>query len=898
MGTGRQPGLDRYRAKRRFDVSPEPRGAERRTQGDAFVVQKHAARRLHYDLRLELDGVMLSWAVTRGPSLVPGEKRLAMHVEDHPIEYNEFEGTIPPGQYGAGTVMIWDRGHWFPEGDPRKGYAKGHLDFELQGEKLKGRWHLVRMRKREGERGDPWLLIKSDDDAAETSDDGDILDDEPLSVASGRNMEEIAAGKTARRRPAKAATKKAAKKAAKKVPRKSASKKVAAAKKKVAKGTKAKQTAHTVRRAAATSAALRQAPAPRRRRAAEDREFVAPCLAKLTAHAPESDAWVHEIKFDGYRMQARLADGEVTLRTRTGLDWTERFQPIADALTPLAAKDAIIDGEIVVETAEGVSNFSALQEALRSGHSEKFVFYAFDLLQLDGDDLRARPLLERKERLQALLAKLSKNGRNGKVRFSEHFTEAGPLLLEHACRMGLEGIVSKRADTPYRSGRTDDWLKTKCSSRQEFVIAGFVPASNDARAVGALVLGYYGAGALLYAGRTGTGFTRASARTLYRSLSPLTVSKPPFGAMPAEERRARRAIWVEPQLVAEVDVRGWTHAGRVRQAAFKGLREDKDPREVVREEADMPAEKSPGNNRAEAPTVARKGKQAVVDVPLTHPDRVYWEDAGVTKQDLADYYTQVWDWIAPHVTGRVLSLVRCPEGAAKHCFFQKHAFAGLDGTRLTLISEDGDKVIAIDSLDGLMAFVQAGVLEIHVRGSRIDHLDAADRLVFDLDPGPDTGWDAVKEAAREVRARLEKLGLDSYLKTTGGKGLHVVVPIEPTRWDEAKAFARGFATAIAKDDPERYLATAAKKARTGRIFVDYLRNSREATAIAPYSTRARPGATVSVPIAWSELASLSAPNTYSVRNVLERLKRLKSDPWAGIGEQRQKLPQPPKMRER
>jgi bifunctional non-homologous end joining protein LigD len=904
----RETGLERYQAKRRFDASPEPRGRRGAAAGNAYVVQKHAARRLHYDLRLELEGVMLSWAVTRGPSLVPGDKRLAMHVEDHPIDYNAFEGTIPEGQYGAGTVMIWDRGSWFPEGDARKAYKKGHLDFRLEGEKLSGSWHLVRMRKREGERGDPWLLIKSDDEAARAKDAPDILEELPLSVTSGRDMDAIAAGKRAVKRsasPLRAAkfaskTRKAAVKKSAGTTAPKAAKNKESPPRKATKGARRAlavqetlktmtpgASASSARAKKATARANNDAKSPRRAKAAPVPDFVAPCLARLSEAAPDSGAWVHEVKFDGYRMQARLADGEVRLRTRTGLDWTQRFQPIADALQQLAGHNALIDGEIVVEAADGVSSFSALQEELKSGSGERFVFYVFDLLHLDGRDLREMTLIERTRLLENLLRPLPSDG---KVRLSAHFEIAGSQLLEHACRMRLEGIICKRRDAPYRSGRTGDWLKVKCSDRQEFVIAGFVPATNDRKAVGSLVLGYYENGTFTYAGRAGTGFTHAGGRALWKQLAPLTVAKVPFATMPADERRARRATWVAPRLVAEVEVRGWTHGGRVRHAAFKGLREDKDPTEVVREEAAMAATASPKKGSAARNVVSSARERPRPSAHLTNPNRVYWEDVELTKQGLADYYTQVWDWIAPHITGRVLSLVRCPEGAGKQCFFQKHASAGLDGKRLRLVSDEGDEVIAIDSLDGLLALVQAGVLEIHVRGSRIEHLGAADRIVFDLDPGPGVEWADIKRAARDVRARLQAMELESYLKTTGGKGLHVVVPIAPTPWDEVKAFARHLATAMAADEPDRYIAVATKKARSGRIFVDYLRNSREATAIAPYSTRARPGATVSVPITWSELGALSAPNRFTVGNLMQRLGRLKRDPWAGILQAKQPLP--------
>jgi bifunctional non-homologous end joining protein LigD len=890
-------GLKEYKKKRNFGATPEPEGEVKKATGNSFVIQKHAASRLHYDFRLEMEGVLRSWAVPKGPSLDPGEKRLAVHVEDHPIEYNTFEGTIPKGQYGGGTVMIWDRGQWFPEGDARAAYKKGHLDFRLEGEKLHGSWHLVRMRRREGERQDPWLLIKAGDAAGRTADDPNILEEQPLSAATGRSMDEITAGKPVRKKSARATTPAAAvwqsnrpeaKKAtetrieakpaarAREPKARSAGNKNGAAKKKA--------------RAKASPDGLPINGAPR----APLPDFVPPCLTVLSASAPDAANWVHEIKFDGYRIQARLAGGDVQLKTRRGLDWTEKFRTIADALPALPSDEALIDGEIVVEDEEGHSSFSALQEELKAG-GDNFVFYAFDLLHLDGRDLRAAPLLQRKAALQELMAGLSPKG---PVRFSEQFEVEGSVLLKHACDMHLEGIISKLADAPYRSGRSGDWIKTKCSDRQEFVVVGYAPSTNDAHAVGALILGYYEDGLLRYAGRVGTGFTHTSSREMWAKLAPLHTAKSPFKPLPVEERR-RPGRWVEPRLVAEIDFRGWTHGMRLRHPSFKGVREDKLATEVVRESklmaAAATASPAPRRKRAPATNTARPNAPPAVGgsakARLTNPDRVYWKDVALTKQGLADYYAEVWDWIAPHVTGRALSLVRCPEGTVGQCFFQKHASAGLDGKRLRLVPEDDDHVITIDDLEGLLSLVQAGVLEIHVRGSTAERLDAANRIVFDLDPSPEVGWPEVVRATREVRERLEALGLVSYLKTTGGKGLHVVVPIEYAEWEKVKAFTRAVAYQMASDSPTRYIATASKKERTGRIFVDYLRNSREATAICAYSTRAREGATVSVPISWTELGSLGVPNRYTVGNLMKRLRSIKKDPWADIGKEKQRLPE-------
>ena len=846
--------LRTYRAKRSFGATAEPKGKVARRRGRAFVIQKHAARRLHYDLRLELDGVMKSWAVTRGPSLVPGEKRLAVEVEDHPVEYNKFEGTIPQGEYGGGTVMIWDRGSWEPQGDPHEGLEKGHLAFMLDGEKLHGGWHLVRMHRRPGETRNNWLLIKQHDDFARSARDKDILVEQPLSVASGRSMDEIAAG------------------TAKKTAKKAKAAKSAARREKAAMAAILRRTANAIgaNRAAAGHGAL-----PR---------FVEPCLGTLTEKAPDSSNWIHEIKFDGYRIQARLERGKVTLLTRRGLDWTDKFPTIAKAIARLPADTALIDGELVSEGSDGISSFSLLQEDLKNNRHDRMAFYAFDLMLLDGADLRPLPLVERKAALEKLLRKLPKGA---PLRFSESLTEPGSVLFKHACKMGLEGIMSKLADAPYHSGRGHDWLKTKCSDRQELVIAGFVPSTADAHSVGALVLGYYSRGSLVYAGRTGTGFTHAVARDLYRKLNAMRTDRSPLDSVPKEERGVRGPVWVTPKLVAEVEFRGWTHGNRVRQASFQGLREDKPAKDVVREVTSMAAGT---RTAAKHSAPVRKTPVTVAGITLSHPDRVYWADVGVTKHDLAEFYAGIWDWVRPHLVGRPIALLRCPEGAEGQCFFQKHASAGIGSEHLHQVAEKGTKIISIDDLSGLISLVQAGVLEVHVRGSTIEHLDQADRLVFDLDPGPGTSWNDIVKAARDVRERLAALKLRSFVKTTGGNGLHVVVPVKPTPWADAKNFCLALASIMAADAPNRYTATAGKSRRGGRIFIDYLRNSREATAVAPYSTRARPGAPVSVPVDWSELGSLKSANQYTVLNVPARLARLRENPWAGIGRIKQALP--------
>jgi bifunctional non-homologous end joining protein LigD len=866
------------------------------------VIQKHAARRLHYDLRLELDGVMKSWAITRGPSLVPGEKRLAVHVEDHPIEYNRFEGNIPAGQYGAGTVMVWDRGRWIPEGDPHEGYAKGHLRFRLEGERLRGGWHLVRMRQRKGERNELWLLIKAHDEAARSPDARDILEEETRSVVTGRTMEEIAAN-----RPARTRTRKAGNSAsrARKPRRMPARKSKAHGAKRSAKhaARQRKSTAHSKSEAEGVSEAhripgARPAPLP---------DFVEPCLASLQHHPPAGSAWVHEIKFDGYRLLAWLKRGTVKLFTRRGLDWTAKFEPIAAAIAAAPATQAFIDGEVVVEGDNGVSSFSALQEALSAGRTERLVYYAFDLLHLDGYDLTASPLLARKGALQHLVARLHRPF----IRLSEHFEEDGAVLLEHVCRLKLEGIVSKRRDAPYRSGRCNDWIKTKCSDSQEFVIAGYGPSTALDRSVGSLVLGYYSDGVLRYAGRAGTGFTRRAAQDLWRRLEPLRRERTPFATLPPQEK-GRPVRWVRPALVAEINFRGWTADGIVRHAVFKGLREDKPAVEVEREVPSPLPAASAGRSRASrqgraaarAPRTAasarspaprsssgQKSKRSVPAARLTHPDRVYWPDIGLTKQALAEYYAEIWDWIAPHLVGRPLTLVRCPDGITGPCFYQKHVWAGLELVRIhRVVDATQGEVFAIEDLEGLLALVQVGVLEIHVWGSRITDLEHCDRLVFDLDPAPQVAWTAVVEAAREVRARLEAIGVASFVKTSGGKGLHVVVPIRGVPWEEAKRFTQAIAHSMASDSPGRYVATMAKSKRTGRIFVDYLRNGRGATSVVAYSTRARAGAPVSAPVRWDELKPELTADHFNVANMLQRLARLRRDPWADFTRLKQTLP--------
>ncbi|WP_411034283.1 DNA ligase D [Shinella sp. BYT-45] len=837
--------LETYRQKRDFRATSEPKGRKARKGGHSFVVQKHDATRLHYDFRLEMDGVLKSWAVTRGPSLVPSEKRLAVHVEDHPLAYGDFEGTIPKGEYGGGTVIVWDRGTWKPLGDAAKAYAKGHLEFELDGEKLRGRWHLVRMHGKPGEKRENWLLIKGDDEFAVAEGEDDLLEEQPQSVKTGRGIEDVAgeapgwSSKTGRIRKSPAG------------------KKTTGRKKAEAEGEEA------------------EVPDPSGIKGARKGglpDFLPPTLATLAAAPPAGGRWLHEIKFDGYRLQARIEAGRVKLLTRSGLDWTKKFgRDVIGALGALPVGTALIDGELVVESGFGASDFSALQADLSDGRDDRFVFYVFDLLHLDGYDLTRLPLEERKSLLERLVP-----GTDGILRYSHHFDENGALVLRHACRLSLEGVVSKLRDAPYRAGRSKGWIKSKCSARQEFVIGGFMPSSVSRRAIGSLVLGVFRNGKLDPVGRVGTGFSVPVATDLFQRLNRMRTDESPFGRrLTAEEGRQVR--YVRPELVAEVEFRAWTADGHLRHASFRGLREDKPATEVV---AEVPRSKTT------AKAAPRPEKPPRRTVRLTHPDRVYWPDEGVTKEGLADYYTEVWRYIAPHIVGRPLALLRAPGGVGGQSFFQKHAWNGIN-PNIVLVQDpkekDDEPYVAINDFDGLMGLVQSATLEIHPWGSTLADWERPDRIIMDLDPGEGVEWPAVIEAAEETRQRLEAAGLNAFVKTSGGKGLHVCAPLKPAaRWPAVKAFCKGLADAMAKDSPDKYVSTITKSKRRGKILIDYLRNQRGMTAVAPYSTRARPGAAVSMPLAWDELSADIGPAYFTVENTPTRLQALEADPWAAF----------------
>lgn len=839
--------LEPYLSKRDFSKTSEPR--ERKDQRRQtkfrplrFVVQKHKARQLHYDFRLELDGLLKSWAVAKGPCLVAGEKRLAVHVEDHPLDYADFEGTIPPGQYGAGAVIVWDRGVWSPEGDPARGLEKGRLSFSLKGKKLNGGFHLVRMRPKRGQRGDNWLLIKSDDEHARDASDPDVLDSMPKSVLTGNGVDEIAKDPPARQ------------------------------------WTSGRSGSLRHPRARANVLSSKSAPLkiriPQGGRKSAPPGFTPPCLAVSASRPPPGAGFIHEVKFDGYRLLAMLEERKVTLQTRGGLNWTEKFSSIAEQIGKLPVKSAVLDGEAVVENESGLSDFAALQEALKAGRDEVIVFYAFDILYLNGYDLREIPLVERKALLERILERAPANG---SLRFSAQFdSQDADQLWKLLCRLGAEGIVSKRVSAPYHSGRGGDWFKTKCVDRQEFVIIGYVPSTTSAKAVGSLVLGVKDRGRLVPVGRAGTGFGAKVSNDLFASLEKLRRDKPAAdGPIPADA--ARNVRWVEPQLVAEIEFHGWTANKMVRQAAFKGLREDKTPDEIVREPDARGDLKMP---------------EAQTSIRLTHPDRLLWPRGGHTKQALADYYTRVWSFIAPHIVGRPLALVRCPNGIDQGCFFQKHAGQGSHHSLIRIKDpQESEPLIGIDSLDGLVALAQASVLEIHPWGSRGDALEMPDRLIFDLDPGDNVGWGDVIRAAKELRQQLLEDKLESFVKTTGGKGLHLVVPIEPRAgWKEVKAYCRATARAFAASNPKGLTAAMSKSERRGRIYIDYLRNDRGSTAIAPYSTRARPEASIAMPLDWDELDLISSGSHFTLANVDRRLQNLRSDPWFALAKLKQRLP--------
>jgi len=824
--------LKEYQQKRNFDRTPEPAGEAGDSQeGLRFVIQHHMARKEHYDLRLEWAGVLLSWAVPKGPSYNTQVRRLAVQVENHPLEYRHFEGTIPKGEYGGGTVMLWDEGYWVPFGNVEDGLKEGILKFELKGIRLKGKWALIRLRKQANEKQDSWLFLKEKDEYAK-NDDG--ISDFNTSVRTGRTMKEIEKG----------------------------------AEEKFIKNPFSK---------------------------------VDPQLAKLVKEPPEGDNWLYELKYDGYRIIAFVEAGNVRLITRNGNDYTLRFYDIASSLMSLAkGRPMVLDGEIVVTDKEGKTDFGALQSFLKNPRGKNLVYIIFDLLALDGIDLRARPLTDRKEILQKLLAEAPKN-----LYYSRHVIGYGKESFAAACQAGMEGIVGKKADSVYSGGRNGDWIKLKCDRRQEFVIGGYTISDRRLGGVSSLLLGFYKNDDLVYAGRAGTGISESEMKMLEDKFKNLITEKSPF-AQPPKARADEKIIWLEPELVAEIKFAEWTDDNLLRQASYKGLRTDKNPKSIRRETEISDVELLDEENKnqkevypAEADESAKEGGNAMQQtasgviihgVSISNPDKLIFDEPRLTKLDLIRYYEAVAERMLPFISNRLLTAIRCPKGVSNACFYKKHPGPGSkEIIIMPVMTDDGqtEDYFYIDSVSGLIEEAQMGTVEFHVWGSRVESLEMPDIMVFDLDPDEGLEADRVRQGVLDVKSILDALSLKSYLKTSGGKGYHVVVPFEPAvNWELFSDFAKKVALVMEQKWPDRYTSNVRKSKRSGKIFIDWMRNSRAATSVAPYSLRARKGARVSMPIGWDEL-DFVAPDDITIKDALERIKG--EDPWKGFFENRQRL---------
>ncbi|WP_395395718.1 DNA ligase D [Novosphingobium sp. BL-8A] len=828
--------LATYNAKRDFAKTAEPAGkAQSSAGGNIFIVQKHAARRLHWDFRLEVDGVLKSWAVTRGPSADPDDKRLAVRTEDHPLSYAGFEGRIPQGEYGGGTVMLWDKGTWEPiEGKSAADLDDGHLHFRLYGERMKGEWLLVRMKGRPGEKRENWLLRKVADGDELT---GDKLVEEGLtSVLTGRTMAEIEADKAGTQSLA---------------------------------GKKGKAFAESMAKAAEHTQAKKAKPAKRAiTRSAALPKFRNVQLATLVDEVPTGNQWMHEIKFDGYRALIAASADKVVVHTRSGLDWTDKFVPLTRAIAALNLPPALIDGEIIARGQDGNPDFSSLQSVLKRGHgaqgeTDALEFHAFDLLEIDGEDIADRPQIERKERLEALLASAKPP-----VFVADHLLGAGEKLYRAMCQAGQEGVIAKRIDAAYSGRRTRNWVKVKCSRRQEFVVTGWTRSRAKGRPFSSLLLGQYDGKTLRYRGKVGTGFDGRLLEDIAEELRKLDRKTP---ALEVDKADARGVVWVEPTLVAEVAFAELTAEGRVRHATFLGLRADKAATDIIEEKAQpMP-----------------KAKPAI---EITHRDRMIFPESSQTKGQLADYYAEVAPLMLPFAAGRPISLVRCPQGRAKKCFFQKHDSGAFGPTihHVPIREKNGatEEYIYVKDADGLLTCVQMGTIEFHGWASRAEAVEKPDRMIFDLDPDEGLAFADCRKAAQEIRRQLADLGLVSFAMLSGGKGVHVVVPLAPGHdWNAHKDFAHRFAEAMSVANPDRYVATMSKAKRKGRIFIDWLRNQRGSTAVLPYSARARAGAPVAVPIGWDELGDMKNAHPFSIDDAETLLERAGSLHGWGFAEQ-------------
>ena len=833
--------LQKYWTKRDFGITAEPKGTVKRSS-DAltFVIQKHASRRLHYDFRLELDGTLKSWAVPKGPSLDPADKRMAVHVEDHPLDYATFEGVIPAGQYGAGTVIVWDRGVWIPTDDPREGYRQGKLKFELRGEKLQGRWTLVRIRGRGNERQQPWLLIKERDETARPAAEFDITEAMPDSV----NVTKVAAKS-------------------------------------------AKKTAVTRRAATKTSPRAARVDLPAGARASRLPLSLSPQLATLAASAPKSGDWIYEIKFDGYRVVTRVDGKDVRLFTRNGHNWTSKLKHLAQAIAALDLPDGWLAGEIVIPAGDGRTNFQSLQNAFDTSRTQDIQYYLFDLPYFAGHDLRAVPLRERRRLLRQVLS----GNESGPLQFSEEFEADAGSLLDAACRLQLEGVIGKRVDAPYTSMRSNTWIKLKCTRRQEFVIGGYTDPRGTRTGLGSLLLGVHdNQGRLMYAGNVGTGFDDRTLARLKTQLSALQTTKSPFDPLPA----GVKGHWVKPKLVAEVSFGEWTSDGRIRHSVFHALRTDKTPGTITKEAPVSPdevavkkksRETAPQRAAGKTPSTTASKKTAVTaaGIKISHGERVIDASTGLTKLDLVRYYESVADAMLPHLKGRPTSLVRGPSGISGQLFFQKH----LDTLRIPGVNEldpaflpGHPSMLEIATAQALVQAAQLNVIEFHTWNATVKSIENPDRMLFDLDPGEGVSWQQVVEATMLTKAFLDELKLKSFLKTSGGKGLHVVVPLSPvSAWDEVKDFSEAIVVDLARTIPQRFVAKSGPKNRVGKVFIDYLRNGRGATTAAAFSARSRPGLGVSMPLAWGEIDGLASASQWNITNALSHLQKQRTDPW-------------------